>query len=64
MLTDEQKTIIDSDEDRMMVKAVAGSGKTTTILKKVESIDENKTILYLAFNKSIEREIQPHSCQA
>ena len=59
MLTDEQKAIIDSDEDRMMVKAVAGSRKTATILKKVESIDENITILYLAFNKSIEREIQP-----
>jgi len=61
MLTDEQKSIIEANDDRMLVKAVAGSGKTFTILKKVETIDPKKSILYLAFNKSIEREMYPVS---
>jgi DNA helicase-2/ATP-dependent DNA helicase PcrA len=41
-----------------VVSAVAGSGKTTTILKSLEIIPKNKEILYLAFNKDIVNSIK------
>lgn len=36
-----------------VVSAVAGSGKTTTILKALDLIPKNLDVLYLAFNKDI-----------
>jgi hypothetical protein len=42
------------------IKAVAGSGKTTTLLK-LASVNSNKKILYLAFNKAIVKEIRSKS---
>lgn len=49
--TDEQIAIIDTDGD-LKVNAVAGSGKTTTLLGYAASRKEGKTLLYVVFNKS------------
>lgn len=46
----------DNEDYNLLINAVAGSGKTTTILQLVERC-EYKT-LFLAFNKSIQQEIQ------
>lgn len=46
----------DNENYNLLINAVAGSGKTTTILQLVEKC-EYKT-LFLAFNKSIQQEIQ------
>lgn len=40
-----------------VINAVAGSGKTTTIVKGLELIPENKTAIFLAFNKAIVEEL-------
>lgn len=41
-----------------VVSAVAGSGKTTTLLHALKLIPTNKTVLFLAFNKSIATELK------
>ena len=41
-----------------MVDAVAGSGKTTTILEALRYVPAGATTLFVAFNKSIVRELQ------
>lgn len=41
-----------------VVSAVAGSGKTTTLLKALEIIPKDKNVLFLAFNKSIADELK------
>lgn len=41
-----------------VIEAVAGSGKTTTILKSLEMIPNDQSILMLAFNKSIADELK------
>lgn len=40
-----------------IIEAVAGSGKTTTIVKSMAYIPRNKSALFLAFNKSIQVEL-------
>jgi superfamily I DNA/RNA helicase len=40
-----------------VVSAVAGSGKTTTLLKALEIVPKDKNVLFLAFNKSIADEL-------
>lgn len=58
-LSDKQKDIIDcwNNEDyNILINAVAGSGKTSTILKLLEYC-KYKT-LFVAFNKSVKEEIQ------
>lgn len=42
----------------LTINAVAGSGKTTTLLQLLQFIPSGKTILFLAFNKSIIAELQ------
>jgi DNA helicase-2/ATP-dependent DNA helicase PcrA len=42
----------------VMVQAVAGSGKTTTMLESMKTIDSNKSVAFLAFNKSIAEELK------
>lgn len=56
-LTDEQKEIIASTGN-IKINAVAGSGKTTTILEYAKARPKNKRMLYLAFNKSVKLEAQ------
>ena len=54
-LTKEQYDIINSTGD-IKINAVAGSGKTTTIIEYAKARPANSKILYLAFNKSVKRE--------
>jgi superfamily I DNA/RNA helicase len=54
-LTEEQLAIINSTGD-IKINAVAGSGKTTTIIEYARTRAANSRILYLAFNKSVKLE--------
>lgn len=54
-LTAEQKQIIGSRGD-IKINAVAGSGKTTTIIEYAKTRPAGSKILYLAFNKSVKLE--------
>jgi F-box protein, helicase, 18 len=56
-LTTQQQAIINSNED-IIINAVAGSGKTTTVIAYAASRQKNATILYLAFNKSVKMEAE------
>lgn len=56
-LTSEQQSIIQSTGD-IKINAVAGSGKTTTIIEYAKSRPSTANILYLAFNKSVKVEAQ------
>ena len=55
MLTEEQIAIINSTGN-IRINAVAGSGKTTTIIEYAASRPPSSKILYLAFNKSVRLE--------
>jgi len=54
-LTQEQNNIIKSTGD-IKINAVAGSGKTTTIIEYAKARPRNTKILYIAFNKSVKLE--------
>jgi len=54
--TEEQQLIISSNEENIKVIAVAGSGKTTTLLGYAQD-KADKTKLFLAYNNDINREI-------
>lgn len=54
-LTKEQHSIINSTGN-IKINAVAGSGKTTTIIEYANARPKNSKILYLAFNKSVKLE--------
>jgi F-box protein 18 (helicase) len=54
-LTQEQLNIIHSSGN-IKINAVAGSGKTTTIIEYAKARPKNSRILYLAFNKSVKLE--------
>lgn len=56
-LTSEQKAIIAS-AGNIRINAVAGSGKTTTIIHYAATRPRGSRILYLAFNKSVRLEAQ------
>lgn len=56
-LTDEQIAIINHD-DNLKINAVAGSGKTTTLLEYAKTRKDNSKILYLAFNRSVKNEAE------
>jgi DNA helicase-2/ATP-dependent DNA helicase PcrA len=49
---------ITEGEGSAVIKAVAGSGKTTTIVQAQELIPATQDVLFLAFNKSIATELQ------
>jgi len=49
---------ISNDNGSAVIEAVAGSGKTTTVIKSLELIPKDKTVLMLAFNKSIADELK------
>ncbi len=55
ILTQEQIDIINSSGD-IKINAVAGSGKTTTIIEYAKAQSRDKRILYIAFNKSVKLE--------
>ncbi|MCJ8326398.1 MAG: AAA family ATPase [Campylobacterales bacterium] len=52
-LTQEQELIINTKEKSFKINAVAGSGKTTTLLEYAQKNSHLK-ILYLAYNKSLQ----------
>jgi F-box protein 18 (helicase) len=54
-LTKEQIEIINSSGD-IKINAVAGSGKTTTVIEYAKSRPKQSRILYLVFNKSVKLE--------
>lgn len=54
-LTEEQKKIIQSTGN-CKINAVAGSGKTTTIIEYAHARPKSSRILYLAFNRSVKLE--------
>lgn len=56
-LTREQQNIIQS-KGHLKINAVAGSGKTTTIVAFAKSQSPKANILYLGFNKSVRLEAQ------
>jgi superfamily I DNA/RNA helicase len=56
-LTKEQVEIINSTGN-IKINAVAGSGKTTTVIEYAKSRPNGSTILYLAFNRSVKLEAQ------
>ena len=49
---------IESGKGNAVVDAVAGSGKSTTIVESLRSIPEGQSVLFLAFNKSIVEELK------
>ena len=49
---------ISNDTRNAVVSAVAGSGKTTTLVNALDKIPETNSILFLAFNVSIVEELQ------
>jgi len=57
ILTTEQEKIINSDKLSFKINAVAGSGKTTTLLEYAKKNSHLK-ILYLAYNKSLQVSLQ------
>lgn len=48
---------ITNQNGNAVVSAVAGSGKTTTLINAIDIIPSDKNILFLAFNKSIASEL-------
>ena len=56
-LTQEQHNIINS-KGNIKINAVAGSGKTTTIIEYAKARPKTAKILYLAFNRSVKLEAQ------
>jgi superfamily I DNA/RNA helicase len=56
-LTAEQIAITESDGN-IKINAVAGSGKTTTLIEYARTRPKGSRILYLAFNKSVKLEAQ------
>ena len=56
-LTDEQWAIINASEHILKVNAVAGSGKTTTLLEYAKRRPKQR-ILYLTFNRSSSDEMK------
>src|ERR1700741_1224147 len=55
LLTQEQINIINSTGN-IKINAVAGSGKTTTIIEYAKTRPPESKILYLAFNRSVKLE--------
>lgn len=49
---------IQNSTKNAVISAVAGSGKTTTLLLALEKIPQDKTVLFMAFNKSIAEELK------
>lgn len=59
--TEEQKKVfnfVKYDSNHGIIDAVAGSGKTTTIIESASYINSKNKILFCAFNRSIKKEIQ------
>jgi len=60
VLTQEQHDIINSTGN-IKINAVAGSGKTTTIIEYANARPKGSKILYLEFNRSVKLEAKKNS---
>jgi len=49
---------IENGQGNAVIDAVAGSGKSTTIVEAIKLIPQNLTLLFLAFNKAIVEELK------
>ncbi len=56
--------IKDADAGNAVVKAVAGSGKSTTIVECMNLVPGGKTAIFLAFNKAIAEELKTRGVNA
>ena len=56
-LTSEQQAIIDAPGN-IKINAVAGSGKTTTLIAYAQTRPRDSSILYIAFNRTVKLEAQ------
>lgn len=59
--TDEQKKIfhfIKNRKENLLIGALAGCGKTTTVVRGSELLPDNSKKIYLAFNKHIQMELK------
>ena len=45
-------------QENILIKAYAGTGKTTTIVEAVKLLPKDKNITFLAFNKHIQEELK------
>ena len=55
-LTAQQQAVVDSNEPTVLVNAVAGSGKTATLMHLATKYNKG---IYLAFNKAIVKDVVP-----
>jgi superfamily I DNA/RNA helicase len=62
-LTDEQQAILAAEGD-LKINAVAGSGKTSTLVAYAEARQASRKTLYLAFNRTVKEEAQQRFAQA
>lgn len=56
--------IADPAKGNLIVEAVAGSGKTTTIVEGINRLPEDDAVIFLAFNKSIAEELKKRGVNA
>lgn len=58
-LTEEQESIANYDKDELLVRGVAGSGKTLSLLKNAlnKSTNNQNSILFITFNKSLRNKL-------
>lgn len=54
---------IESTNDSLIIEAVAGSGKTTTIIEAIRHVPSTQSVAFLAFNKSIAMELKSRITQ-
>lgn len=62
-LTEEQRAILSTNHD-IVINAVAGSGKTTTLIEYAKSRPAHARILYMAFNKTVKTEAEQRFLKA
>lgn len=56
--------VADDSAGNLIIEAVAGSGKTTTIIESMRGLSPNASTIFLAFNKSIATELKLRGVQA
>jgi len=49
---------VKNTNDSLVIEAVAGSGKTSTIVEAINHVSKSKSVAFLAFNKSISEELK------
>lgn len=55
---------VQNETGNAIIEAVAGSGKSTTIIECMNLVPKNKTAIFLAFNRSIAKELESRGVNA